>query len=53
VNTAAPPLLARIVELLDRAAIPHMLAGSFASSFHGMPRTTHDIDIDIAKSRLD
>lgn len=28
-----------------------MLAGSFASSFHGDPRTTHDIDLVIAPTR--
>lgn len=32
-----------------------MLAGSFASTHHGVPRTTHDIDlvIDPAKPALD
>jgi hypothetical protein len=27
------------------ARIPYMVAGSFASTFHGVPRSTHDIDI--------
>lgn len=40
----------RIVEALDRAAIPYMLTGSFASSYHGAPRATQDIDIVIAAS---
>ena len=31
-----------IVEALDRAGIGHMLAGSFASSLHGLARTTAD-----------
>jgi hypothetical protein len=39
--------LAEIVRKLDRAGIEHMLAGSFASSFHGEPRTTNDIDLVI------
>ncbi len=39
--------LARIVASLDAAGIPHMVAGSFASTFHGEPRTTHDVDIVI------
>ena len=39
--------LATIVFELDRAGIPHMLAGSFASSYHGDPRTTNDIDLVI------
>jgi len=34
-----------IVGLLDAAQIPHMLAGSMASSFHGEPRMTRDIDL--------
>lgn len=34
-------------ELLDRLAIPHMVVGSFASSAHGLPRTTQDIDVVI------
>jgi hypothetical protein len=43
--------LARIVAVLDAAGIPHMVAGSFASTFHGEPRTTHDIDLVIDPSR--
>jgi hypothetical protein len=41
-------VLRLVVQLLDRAAIPHMLTGSFAGSFHGAPRATQDIDIVIA-----
>ena len=44
--------LATIVRELDRAGIPHMLAGSFASSYHGDPRTTNDIDLVIAPTRM-
>lgn len=40
-------LVRRIVGLLDEASIPHMLVGSLASSFHGEPRQTRDIDIVI------
>lgn len=43
--------LRRIVRELDRAGIEHMLAGSFASTFHGDPRTTNDIDFVIACDR--
>lgn len=44
-----------IVESLDRAGIGHMLAGSFASSLHGLARTTADIDlvIDTTPAALD
>jgi hypothetical protein len=47
--TAHP--LSEIVAELQRAAIPHMLAGSFASTHHGSPRTTNDIDLVIDPSR--
>lgn len=38
----------RVTTALDAAGIPYMLTGSFASSFHGSPRSTQDIDIVIA-----
>jgi hypothetical protein len=40
-------LLTEIVRLLDAAQIPHMVTGSLASTHHGEPRTTRDIDIVI------
>lgn len=43
----AGDLLRRVVEALDAASISYMLVGSFASTWHGAPRTTHDIDIVI------
>ena len=43
----AGELLAAVVRHLDDAGIPHMLAGSMASSFHGEPRSTQDIDLVI------
>jgi hypothetical protein len=46
-----PTPLARIVLALDRSRIPHMLTGSFASSYHGDPRTTNDIDLVIDPTR--
>jgi len=39
--------IATIVAELERFGIPHMVAGSFASTLHGEPRTTHDIDLVI------
>lgn len=41
-------VLGRVVEKLDRAGLEYMLVGSFASSMHGEPRSTQDIDIVIA-----
>ena len=39
--------LTDIVRRLDDAGIPHMLAGSMASAYHGEPRMTRDIDLVI------
>lgn len=45
--TAQRELLGRITRLLDEIGVPHMVVGSLASSFHGEPRQTRDIDIVI------
>jgi len=42
---AAP--LREIKKLLEAAEIPYMIVGSFASTVHGEPRTTQDLDIVI------
>ena len=41
--------------LLDRLEIPYLVGGSVASSVHGEPRSTNDIDIvaDISQDDLD
>ncbi len=41
----------RVAEVLDSAAVPYMLTGSFASSYYGVLRATHDIDIVIAPTQ--
>ena len=46
-STELGGLLARFVALLDAADVPFMVAGSFASTAHGMPRTTQDLDLVI------
>jgi hypothetical protein len=48
-------LLAGIGERLEAAGIPYMVTGSVASSFHGEPRATRDLDIvvDPTASSLD
>ncbi len=48
---SAGELLKRVVRLLDEAGVEHMVAGSFASTYHGEPRTTQDIDIVIDGDR--
>ncbi|MGH2488188.1 MAG: hypothetical protein ACRDFR_01035 [Candidatus Limnocylindria bacterium] len=40
-------LVARMTDSLDKAGIPFMVTGSLASSFHGEPRTTRDVDLVI------
>ena len=38
----------RLTAALERAKVPYMVTGSYASSAHGTPRATNDIDIVIA-----
>ena len=40
----------RLIRELEKA-IPYTLTNSLASSFHGLPHTTHDIDIVIDPTR--
>lgn len=47
----AERIVRRVKRALDAAGIPHMLTGSLASSTHGSPRTTQDVDIVIAPTR--
>jgi hypothetical protein len=46
----AGDFLARLVALLEAAGIPHMVAGSFASTFHGVARATQDLDLVVDPS---
>jgi hypothetical protein len=41
-------LLSWLASALERAQVPYMLTGSVASSAHGTPRSTRDLDIVIA-----
>lgn len=41
-------LFSRVLGALETAGIPVMLTGSFASSYHGAPRATQDVDLVIA-----
>jgi hypothetical protein len=43
-------LLRTIVMVLEAARIPRMVVGSFASTAHGEPRTTRDLDLVIDPS---
>jgi hypothetical protein len=41
-------VLQKITKALDQAGVAYMLTGSFASAYHGSPRSTQDIDLVIA-----
>ncbi len=45
--TELQALLRRLVHILDEVGVPFMIAGSFASAAHGLPRTTQDVDVVI------
>ncbi|MCB9686217.1 MAG: hypothetical protein H6738_24575 [Alphaproteobacteria bacterium] len=38
-------LARRVGDALDRCGVPWVVGGSLASSVHGMPRSTHDVDL--------
>lgn len=40
-------VLATVIAALDGAGVPYMITGSLASSYHGEPRATQDVDIVI------
>jgi hypothetical protein len=40
-------VLRRVVDALKAAKVPFMIAGSLASTTHGLPRTTQDLDVVI------
>jgi len=43
--SAPASAFARLLALLDRMKIPYLVGGSVASSAHGVPRTTLDVDL--------
>jgi hypothetical protein len=47
--------LVRLIDVLDRLEIAYQIGGSVASSAHGIPRTTLDVDlvVDMAPDRID
>lgn len=38
-------VISKVVEVFDRLGIPYVLGGSTASSVHGAPRATNDVDL--------
>ena len=47
-DDGAEGVILRVRHALETAGVPYMLTGSFASAFHGAPRTTQDVDVVIA-----
>ncbi len=41
-------LLTRVVRTLEQAGVEYMVTGSIASTLHGEPRATHDLDFVVA-----
>ncbi|MGM0577730.1 MAG: hypothetical protein ACQEXJ_18530 [Myxococcota bacterium] len=48
---SAADFLRRLTEAFDAAGAPYMLVGSFASTYHGAPRTTQDVDVVVELDR--
>lgn len=44
-------IIRRLVSTLEAAGVPYMVVGSIASSYHGTPRSTQDIDVVVAPTR--
>jgi hypothetical protein len=44
-------VLDRLLGTLERCRVPYMVAGSFASNLHGIPRATYDADIVVELDR--
>jgi hypothetical protein len=49
--TGLDAFLREIIHTLTQLGVPHMVVGSFASTVHGEPRTTRDIDLVVDPSR--
>lgn len=43
--------LRSFVDVLERVGVPYMLTGSYASSYHSVPRATIDLDFVVAPTR--
>jgi hypothetical protein len=49
--TRQDEFLGGLIERLEKAGIPYMVAGSVGSSLHGRPRATQDVDVVIAPTQ--
>jgi len=46
-------LVKRLINALESVQVEYMFTGAIASSYYGMPRTTMDVDLVLAISRLE
>lgn len=46
--TPSQKLLDKISKSLEAVDVPYMIVGSFASAYHGIPRSTQDLDIVVS-----
>lgn len=44
-------VMMRVVDALERAQVPYMLVGAFSSNYHGVPRSTQDVDFVVELDR--
>lgn len=44
---AAPEVARRLADVLEDAAIPYAVGGALAYGFHGPPRATNDVDLNL------
>jgi predicted nucleotidyltransferase len=38
-------VMLQVTDALERAGVPYMLVGAFSSNYHGIPRSTEDVDV--------
>jgi hypothetical protein len=46
-------LIQLVVDKVEKLGIPYFITGSIASSYYGIPRYTHDIDVVVTISKTD
>jgi len=46
-------LIQLVVDKVEKLGIPYFMTGSIASSYYGIPRYTHDIDVVVTISKTD
>lgn len=44
-------VMLRVVDALEQAHVPYILVGAFSSNYHGVPRSTEDVDFVVELDR--